>query len=398
MTDRIEGIVARVRGFMESDVYPLERHRNPKAFYALLPELQEKRRKVKELGLWTPQVPVAWGGLGLGLVELGQVMEVLGRSPYGVFVFNCNAPDAGNIEVLISRGDAAQQQRFLKPLLAGDVRSCFSMTEPEHAGSNPVVMSTAARRDGDDYVIDGHKWFTSAADGAAFAIVMAVTNPDAASPYERASQILVPTDTPGFELVRNISVMGEAGEGWGSHSEILYRSCRVPRANLLGEEGGGFAIAQERLAAGRIHHCMRWMGICARAFEMMCERAATRQLKAGTPLASKQTVHNWIAESRAEISAARLMILDTASKIDRDGPDAARLEISLIKFFAAGVLHRVLDRAVQAHGALGMTDDTLLSFWVRHERGSRIYDGPDEVHKSRVARMILREYGLKLHD
>jgi alkylation response protein AidB-like acyl-CoA dehydrogenase len=198
--------------------------------------------------------------------------------------------------------------------------------------------------------------------------------------------------------VRNISVMGDAGEGWGSHSEILYEKCRVPHSNLLGEEGAGFAIAQERLAAGRIHHCMRWMGICGRAFEMMCERAATRQLKAGTMLASKQTVHNWIAESRAEIQAARLMILDTAAKIDRDGAEAARLEISLIKFFAAGVLMRVLDRAVQAHGALGMTDDTLLSFWVRHERGSRIYDGPDEVHKSRVARMILREYGLKLSD
>jgi alkylation response protein AidB-like acyl-CoA dehydrogenase len=398
MSDRIEGIVERVRAFMESDVYALERHPNKKAFYALLPELEEKRRKVKALGLWTPQVPVAWGGLGLSLAELGRVMEVLGRSPYGLFVFNCNAPDAGNMEVLISQGTPAQQERFLKPLLAGETRSCFSMTEAEHAGSNPVVMSTTAVHDGDDYVIDGHKWFTSAADGAGFAIVMAVTNPQAESPYQRASQILVPTSTPGFRLVRNISVMGEAGEGWGSHSEILYEKCRVPRANLLGKEGAGFAIAQERLAAGRIHHCMRWMGICERAFEMMCERAATRQLKSGVPLASKQTVHNWIAESRAEIDAARLLILDAAGKIDREGPDAARLEISLIKFFAAGVLHRVLDRSVQAHGALGVTDDTLLSFWVRHERGSRIYDGPDEVHKSRVARMILREYGLELHD
>jgi alkylation response protein AidB-like acyl-CoA dehydrogenase len=398
MPDRIEGILERVRAFMESDVYPLEAQKNQKAFYSLLPTLQEKRAKVKALGLWTPQVPEAWGGLGLSLHELGRVMEVLGRSPYGLFVFNCNAPDAGNIEVLISQGTKAQQERFLKPLLAGETRSCFSMTEPEHAGSNPVVMSTTAVHDGDDYVIDGHKWFTSAADGAAFAFVMAVTNPDAKSPYGGACQILVPTDTRGFQLVRNISVMGDGGEGWGSHSEILYEKCRVPRSNLLGEEGAGFAIAQERLAAGRIHHCMRWMGICGRAFEMMCERAATRQLKAGTMLASKQTVHNWIAESRAEIQAARLMILDTAAKIDREGAEAARLEISLIKFFAAGVLMRVLDRAVQAHGALGMTDDTLLSFWVRHERGSRIYDGPDEVHKSRVARMILREYGLKLSD
>lgn len=398
MSDRIEGILERVRAFMESDVYPLETHGNRKAFYSIEPLLREKRAKVKQLGLWTPQVPVAWGGLGLSLWELGRVMEVLGRSPYGLFVFNCHAPDAGNMEVLISRGTQEQQERFLKPLLAGEIRSCFSMTEPEHAGSNPVVMSTRAVKDGDEYVIDGHKWFTSAADGAAFAIVMAVTNPEAKSPYERASQILVPTNTPGFRLVRNIPVMGETGEGWGSHAEIRYEGCRVPRANLLGEEGAGFAIAQERLAAGRIHHCMRWMGICNRAFEMMCERAATRRLGAGTMLASKQTIHNWIAESRAEIEAARLLILDTAAKIDREGEEAARLEISLIKFFAAGVLTRVLDRAVQAHGALGMTDDTLLSFWVRHERGSRIYDGPDEVHKSRVARLVLRKYGLKLED
>ena len=270
------------------------------------------------------------------------------------------------------------------------------MTEPEHAGSNPVIMSTNAVRDGDDYVINGHKWFTTAADGAAFAIVMAVTNPDAESPYARASQIIVPTETVGFDRVRNISVMGEEGEGWLSHAEIYYRECRVPETNLLGQEGAGFAIAQERLATGRIHHCMRWMGICERAFEMMCERVAARQLKEGVPLASKQTVHNWIAESRAEIDAARLLIMDTAEKIDNGGPDAARIEISLIKFFAAGVLHRVLDRAVQAHGALGVTDDTLLSFWVRHERGGRIYDGPDEVHKSRVARHILRKYGLRL--
>jgi len=396
MSERITDIVERVHGFMESDVYPLEKHTNGKPFYTISPLLEEKRARVKELGLWTPQVPEEWGGLGLTLTEFGQISEVMGRSPYGLFIFNCNAPDAGNIEVLITQGTDKQQEQFLEPLLAGDIRSCFSMTEPDHAGSNPVVMSTNAVRDGDDYVISGHKWFTTAADGAAFAIVMAVTNPDADSLYARASQIIIPTETPGFDRVRNISVMGEEGEGWMSHAEIYYRECRVPEGNLLGQEGAGFAIAQERLATGRIHHCMRWMGICERAFEMMCERVVVRQLKEGVPLASKQTIHNWIAESRAEIDAARLMIMDTAEKIDGGGPDAARIEISLIKFFAAGVLHRVLDRAVQSHGALGVTDDTLLSFWVRHERGGRIYDGPDEVHKSRVARQILRKYGLRL--
>jgi len=258
------------------------------------------------------------------------------------------------------------------------------------------VMSTTAVHDGDDYVINGHKWFTTAADGAAFAIVMAVTNPEAESPYQRASQILVPTDSPGFNRIRNIPVMGEEGEGWMSHGEIVYENCRVPRSNLLGGEGLGFAVAQERLATGRIHHCMRWIGICERAFEMMCERAATRQLRGGEPLASKQTIQNWIAESRADIDASRLLVLDTARKIDAGGPDAALVEISIIKFFVARVLHTVLDHSLQTHGALGMTDDTLLSFWVRHERGSRIYDGADEVHKSRVARRILRDYGLRL--
>jgi len=396
MSERIEEIVERVRAFMETDVYPLEAEAGRKEFYTLLPLLEEKRRKVKELGLWTPQVPKEWGGLGLSLSDFGRVQEILGRSPYGLFVFNCNAPDAGNIEVLISQGTEEQQERFLKPLLAGEIRSCFSMTEPEHAGSNPVEMSTTAVHDGDDYVINGHKWFTTGADGAAFAIVMAVTDPDADSPYARASQILVPTDTPGFDLVRNISVMGDVGEGWMSHGEVLYEDCRVPRANVLGAEGAGFAIAQERLAHGRIHHCMRWIGICERAFEMMCERAACRVIHKGELLAGKQTIHNWIAESRADIDAARLMVMDTARKIDEGGPDAARNEVSLIKFFVARVLDEVLDRSLQTHGGLGMTDDILLSFWMRHERGSRIYDGPDEVHKSRVARRILRDYGLRL--
>ncbi len=395
MSDRIAGIVERVRAFMETDVYPVESQGGREEFYSMLPMLEEKRQKARDLGLWTPQVSEEWGGLGLSLWEFGQISEVLGRSPHGLFIFNCHAPDAGNIEVLTTQGTGEQQERWLRPLLAGKIRSCFSMTEPEHAGSNPVVMSTSAVRDGDEYVINGHKWFTSAADGAAFAIVMAVTDPDAESPYARASQIIVPTDTPGFTRVRNINVMGDEGEGWGSHSEILYEDCRVPVTNLLGEQGKGFAIAQERLATGRIHHCMRWIGICERAFDMMCERAATRRVKGGL-LASKQTIHNWIAESRADINASRLMVLDTAKKIDEEGPDAVANEISLIKFFVARVLFEVLDRSLQTHGALGMTDGTLLSYWVRHERGSRIYDGADEVHKSRVARRILRNYGLRI--
>jgi alkylation response protein AidB-like acyl-CoA dehydrogenase len=270
------------------------------------------------------------------------------------------------------------------------------MTEPEFPGSNPTWMKTSAIKEGNDYVINGHKWFTSAADGASFAIVMAITNPDAPSPHLRASQIIVPSDTPGFKRVCNTPVMGHEGEDYLSHSEILYEDCRVPRSNLLGEEGKGFAIAQQRLGPGRIHHCMRWIGICERAFDLMCERAAKRQLSPGQPLAGRQMIQEAIAESRAEINASRLMVLHTAEKIDREGSRAAREEISLIKFFVAGVLQKVLDRAIQVHGALGLTEYTLLSHWYRHERAARIYDGPDEVHKALVARITLKKYGVDL--
>jgi alkylation response protein AidB-like acyl-CoA dehydrogenase len=225
---------------------------------------------------------------------------------------------------------------------------------------------------------------------------MAVTHPDAPSPYMRASMIIVPTDTPGFEHICNISVMGDRGSDYASHAEVSYQQCRVPLGNLLGGEGMGFAIAQERLGPGRIHHCMRWIGICERAFHMMCDHAATRELAPGKPLGTRQIIQAWIAESRAEINAARLAVLHAAWKIDMEGVYAAREEISLIKFMVARVLQQVLDRAVQVHGALGMTDDTPLAYWYAHERAARIYDGADEVHKTVVARRILRKHGLNL--
>ena len=269
------------------------------------------------------------------------------------------------------------------------------MTEPERPGSNPTWMETRAVLERGEWVIDGHKWFTSAADGAAFAVVMAVTDPEA-PPHLKASMILVPCDTPGFERVRNIPVMGHAGEGWPTHSEIRYTRCRVPEESLIGGRGAGFALAQERLGPGRIHHCMRWIGICERAFEMMCRRAADREISPGKPLATRQTVQQWIAESRASIDAARLMVLHAAWKMERLGQREARVEISTIKFLVAGVLQEVLDRAVQVHGALGVTDDTPLAFWFRHERAARIYDGPDEVHKGVVARRVLRGFGVEI--
>lgn len=388
-------LVQNIRAFLVEEVYPLEQSFLKKNFRELLPVLQKKRQQVKDLGLWTPHLPKEYGGLGLPLAEFACLSEEMGRSPLGHFVFNCQAPDIGNMEILLAHGTDEQRQTYLLPLIRGEIRSCFSMTEPEFPGSNPTWMNATAVKDGDDYVINGHKWFTSSAEGAAFAIVMAITNPEAASPHQRASQIIVPTNAPGFKLVRNISVMGHVGDDYASHAEIIYENCRVPQKNLLGQEGVGFAIAQERLGPGRIHHCMRWIGICERAFEMMCEYAVKRQLAPGKPLATSDIIQTWIAESRAEINAARLMVLDTARKIDREGIHAARDEVSLIKFFVANVLQKVLDHAIQIHGGLGVTDDTVLAYWYRQERAARIYDGPDEVHKITVAKRTLRKYGFE---
>ena len=394
--EKLQSTLETIRQFLREDVFPLETDFLRRPFRELLPRLKAKREQVKSLGLWCPQLPQQFGGLGLSLSQFGRVSEELGCTPLGHYLFNCQAPDAGNMEILMEYATPEQQQAWLWPLVRGEIRSCFSMTEPEFPGSNPTWMKTSAIKEGNDYVINGHKWFTSAADGASFAIVMAITNPDAPSPHLRASQIIVPSDTPGFKRVCNTPVMGHEGEDYLSHSEILYEDCRVPRSNLLGEEGKGFAIAQQRLGPGRIHHCMRWIGICERAFDLMCERAAKRQLSPGQPLAGRQMIQEAIAESRAEINASRLMVLHTAEKIDREGSRAAREEISLIKFFVAGVLQKVLDRAIQVHGALGLTEYTLLSHWYRHERAARIYDGPDEVHKALVARITLKKYGVDL--
>ncbi|HKW75998.1 MAG TPA: acyl-CoA dehydrogenase family protein [Terriglobales bacterium] len=393
--EQIQQILDRIERFMEGEVYSLEPEVAEHGFRATLPKLKAVREKVKKLGFWCPQIPKEYGGMGLSLMEHGLLSAVLGRSLLGHYVFNCQAPDAGNMEILIEHGTPEQKKNFLEPLLRGETRSCFAMTEPEHAGSNPTWMDTAAVKDGNHYVINGHKWFTSSADGAAFAVVMAVTSPQA-PPHQRASQILVPTNTPGFKRIKNLSVLGHVGEDHASHAEVRFDNCRVPQSNLLGKEGEGFAIAQERLGAGRIHHCMRWLGISERAFELMCKRAAERELAPGKALGTRQIIQSWIAESRAEINASRLMVLEAAWKIQNLGQRAAREEISCIKFYVAGVLLKVLDRAIQTHGATGLTPETpLAAFWAA-ERGARIYDGPDEVHKMVVARQILKKHGLEL--
>jgi acyl-CoA dehydrogenase len=393
-SDRARDAVERVRALVGDHVIPAESRLLGRGFRESLPELRKLRDAARAAGVWAPYLPRELGGMGLSLYEYAFVAEELGRSPLGHWSVNAQAPDVGNIELLMGHGSDALKKRWLEPLAQGTIRSCFSMTEPEHAGSNPVWMSTRAEKQGSDYVITGHKWFTSSADGAAFAIVMAVTNADAESPYARASQILVPTDTPGFRLVRNIPVMGEAGSDWASHAEVAYEGVRVPQSNRIGEEGAGFMLAQERLGPGRIHHCMRWIGIAERALDMMCKRAASRELSPGKPLATRQIVQEWIADSRVDIHASRLMVLHAAWSIDRNGVHGARDEIGMIKFFVAGALLRVLDRAIQTHGALGLTDETPLAFWWRHERAARIYDGPDEVHKVALARRVLRGYGV----
>ncbi len=392
ISDRIKAVLNKIDRFVEEELIPIEHEFFNRDFREMIPVLEEKRKTVKEMGLWGPNHPEKLGGMGLTLLEHGLVSESLGMSPLGHYVFGCQAPDAGNIEILHLHGTEEQKERYLKPLAAGKIRSCFAMTEVDMPGSNPVMMETMAHKEGGDYIINGHKWFATAADGSDFAIVMAVTNPDD-NIYMRASMIIVPTDTPGFNLVRNIPIMGHSGSGYTSHGEIVFRSCRVPQKNLLGAEGQGFVMAQERLGPGRIHHCMRWLGICKRAFDLMCKRAAERVISPdGKTLASKQIVQSWVAESAAEIQAARLMTLQTAWKIDALGPKEARDDIGLIKFVAANTMQRVIDRALQVHGGLGMTDDTILAYYFRHERAARIYDGADEVHKSSFARRYLRKY------
>jgi acyl-CoA dehydrogenase len=390
----LDDLVERLRALLDGPGAAVEATMLRDGWKAALPQLHALRAEVRRIGAWAPHLPPEHGGLGLSLVQFARVSEVLGRSPIGHWICNCQAPDIGNMELMHSHANAGLQTRWLLPLMHGELRSCFAMTEPEHAGSNPVWMSTTAVLDGDSYVITGHKWFTTGADGAAFTIVMAVTAPNAA-PHQRATMILVPMDSPGFSIVQNINVMGERGADHHSHAEVRFERVRVPVSNRIGGEGQGFELAQARLGPGRVHHCMRWIGICERAFDLMCTRAVTRELSPGEPLARRDTVQHWVAESRAEIDAARLLVLDAAHAMETRGPLGAREQISAIKFHTAGVLQRVLDRAIQVHGAMGLTDATPLALWWAHERGARIYDGPDEVHKQSLGRAILKRYAAK---
>ncbi len=394
---RLEELLGQVRSFMDEHVYPVE----AEAMKALDDEVKPGvaypeiivgiREKAREQGLWNMFMPGEEHGTGLTNWEYGLLCEEMGRSPVvAPMAFNCAAPDTGNSEILADHGTDEQKRQWLEPLLNGDIRSCFSMTEPEVAGSDPTTLQARAELDEStgEWVINGHKWFTSGAVGASLAIAMVVTDPDA-HPYARASMICVPVDNPGFDLVRPISVMGhDKGPG---HCEIRYEDCRVPEANLLGPRGAGFVIAQDRLGPGRIHHCMRAIGTCERAIDLMCQRANEREAFGGK-LADKQFIQDFVAKSRMETEQARLLTLKAAWLMDTAGKREARREISMIKVIAANVVMDVLDRAIQTHGSLGMSDDTPLAAMWRYSRMLKVADGPDEVHKMVIARRELNRF------
>jgi acyl-CoA dehydrogenase len=382
-----------MRDLVREEVWPIETVFDELGEDGFRRAIAPLQARVKERGLWAAHLPPDLGGQGFGQVKLGLMHEILGSSPFAPAVFGNAAPDSGNSEILALAGTEDQKERYLHPLLAGDLRSAFSMTEPETAGSDPTLLQTTAVLEGDEYVINGHKWFSSNGSIADFLIVMAVTNPDA-RPHQRASMLLVDADTPGVKIVRDVATMENPQEHfgrYGGHAEIVYENVRVPKEALLGKEGEGFLIAQHRLGPGRIHHCMRWLGVSRRAFDMLCERAVSRYAF-GSTLSEKQTVQNWVADSMAQMHAARLMTLHAAWKMDNEGAAAARTEISLIKFYGASVLHDVVDRAIQIHGALGYSTDLPLERMYRYARAARLYDGADEVHRQSVARRVLRGY------
>jgi acyl-CoA dehydrogenase len=379
--------------FVRDEIWPLETLVAELDQPALERIYEPLQQTVKDRGLWAAHLDPELGGQGFGQLKLGLMHEILGSSPFAPNAFGCQAPDSGNSEILALAGTSEQKDRWLHPLLEGDLKSAFSMTEPDSAGSDPTQLKTRAVREGDEYVINGHKWFSSNASIADFLIVMAVTDPEA-RPHQRATMFIVPTDTPGVNILRDVATMEHPQEEFGKlggHAEIRYEDVRIPVDNRLGGEGEGFLIAQQRLYPGRIHHCMRWLGVAQRAFDMLCERATYRESH-GKVLGRHQSVQNWIADSAAQMQAARLMTLHAAWKMDTQGVAAARQDISLIKFYGASMLHDVVDRALQAHGSLGYSTDLPLEAMYRFARGARFYDGPDEVHRQSVARQILGGY------
>ena len=387
--------LAWMRSFVKEEIFPIETLRL--SYDDVVTVIKPMQDEVRKRGLWAAHLPAELGGMGFGQVRLGLMHEILGQSPYGPLVFGNNAPDSGNAELLAvgmeMTGREDIRERWLQPLLDGKMRSGFSMTEPNTAGSDPRLLKSSAVRDGDEWIINGRKWYTTNGSVADILVVMAVTNPDV-HPYQGSSMFVVPVTTPGVTIVRDVGAMDDPQVVYGrfgNHAEILYEDVRVPADHLIGPEGSGFLLAQARLGPGRIHHCMRWLGQSQRAFDMMCERALSRYTH-GSLLSEKQTIQNWIADSRAEMHAARLMTLHAAWKMDKVGASAARVEIAMIKYYGATVMHNVIDRALQTYGSLGYSSDMPLEAMYRAARAARIYDGPDEVHRQTVARHSLKEY------
>jgi acyl-CoA dehydrogenase len=372
-----------MRDFIDGEVIPAEPVLNGPDFEAAASAMGALKEEAKRRGLWALGHPAEIGGGGLPFMDFVYLNEVIGRSEYGqIAVGTASMQDSIMLHLYASD---EQRERWLKPLVNGDIYPSVGLTEPEVAGSDPTLMQTTAVLDGDEWVINGHKWFTTGANRAAFTTVFAKTDPGEDNRYLQFSSIIVPTDAPGYEVVRVVPSMGTTH---GNHCEVRYHEVRVPRSALLGERGQGFVIAQRRLGPGRIFHCMRWLGQAQRAFELMCARANARWAH-GSYLSQKGEIQRYVAESAAEIQACRLMTLDAARAMDSGS--AARVEISLIKFHGAQMLHNVIDRAIQVHGALGVTTDTPLEKMYREARYGRIYDGPDEVHRMVVARTLLKD-------
>jgi acyl-CoA dehydrogenase len=346
------------------------------------------QQQVKDRGLWACHLGADLGGLGYGQLKLALMNEILGRSNFAPMVFGCQAPDSGNAEIIAHYGTDAQKEKYLQPLLNGDIVSCYSMTEPQ-AGSDPQEFKCRAWRDGDEYVIDGEKWFSSNLRYAAFAIVMAVTDPDVPV-YQGTSMFLVPTDTPGIEIIRNVGLAGEA-PGEGSHAYVRYNNVRVPADNLLGGEGQAFVIAQTRLGGGRIHHAMRTIAACKKAFEMMCERVLSRHTQ-GEVLAKKQMVQEKIADCYIQLESFRLLVMQAAWKIDQVGGAKARREIAVVKVLTPKVLHDIVYASLHLHGSLGTSNEMPLIGMYSMAPVMGIADGPTEVHKVTIARSVLKEH------